>query len=385
MKNTIREHVDGDTGNWDLIPPAAIAALRPAQTATSHRLVVYFGDKTYEWMPYDSLLDYSEYVDEMAKQPVVKARARYRRALEEACEWWRRQAAAVLTPAARAAAVARAKEEEELRRAVGATSSDAPAVVCGRCRVCQSRARQSSEIPFSLRHRARSCAKPSTLAPLRGVKDVDVCPQLEVITAARKGHVGASLALLRDRAVGRRINVHWANERKPFAGTVVGFDEEKYLHSIEYDDGDIEPAVRLWRETVHLRVAEDNADIVDAEAVLDDRQLINPGTTPQITPETEDARAITDATVKGNEICTPEKTSEGGIKNRGGRSATGKQGTKRKECALPSADTRTTRRASAVTARGGDHSSGGNELAHAARIVDMKDGRGTSGSGRSRR
>lgn len=62
------------------------------------------------------------------------------------------------------------------------------------------------------------------------MKDVDECPQLEVITEARKGHVGANLALLRDRAVGRRVRVHWANERKCYVGTVVGFDPEHYLH-----------------------------------------------------------------------------------------------------------------------------------------------------------
>ena len=74
-----------------MIPPAAIAALRSGQTAASHRLVVYFGDKTYEWLETGCLLDFDEYREEMAKQPVVKARARYRRALEEAEDWWAAQ------------------------------------------------------------------------------------------------------------------------------------------------------------------------------------------------------------------------------------------------------------------------------------------------------
>jgi hypothetical protein len=101
------------------------------QTADSHRLVVYFGDETYEWMPVEGLLDFDEYRDEAAKQPVVKARARYRRALEDAEEWWAAQCRATETPAARAAAAARAREEEALRRSVGAMpqagSSSAPA------------------------------------------------------------------------------------------------------------------------------------------------------------------------------------------------------------------------------------------------------------------
>ncbi|MDA9081173.1 keratin, partial [Candidatus Dependentiae bacterium] len=36
-----------------------------------------------------------------------------------------------------------------------------------------------------------------------------------------------------------------------------GFDPETWLHSLEYDDGDVEPAIRLWREVCHLGVPED--------------------------------------------------------------------------------------------------------------------------------
>ena len=125
--------------------------------------------------------------------------------------------------------------------------------------MCRSAALASTELPFSPRHIARACAKPSTRAPLRGVRESERCPQIDVILGARSGHVGANLALLRERAVGRRVAVHWANERRPFRGVVAGFDPETYTHRIEYDDGDVEPAARLWRETVHLRVAEDDA------------------------------------------------------------------------------------------------------------------------------
>ena len=66
--------------------------------------------------------------------------------------------------------------------------------------------------------------------------------------------MGACLTLLRERAVGRRVRVHWPDEadRGPFAGTVAAFDAEFLTHAIAYDDGDVEPACRLWKETVHL-------------------------------------------------------------------------------------------------------------------------------------
>ena len=123
--------------------------------------------------------------------------------------------------------------------------------------MCRSNALAATEIPFSSRHRPRAAAAPATLKPLRGVKPDERCPRLEIIVAARDGHVGANLALLGDRAVGRRVRVHWPNERDCFRGVVSGFDRETWLHSLEYDDGDVEPAIRLWREVVHLGVPED--------------------------------------------------------------------------------------------------------------------------------
>ena len=71
--------------------------------------------------------------------------------------------------------------------------------------------------------------------------------------------MGACLTLLRERAVGRRVRVHWPDEadRGPFAGTVAAFDAEFLTHAVAYDDGDVEPACRLWKETVHLGVPED--------------------------------------------------------------------------------------------------------------------------------
>jgi hypothetical protein len=94
---------------------------------------------------------------------------------------------------------------------------DAPSA-CGECRVCKSKKRTSEAIPFSPRHKARACVKLTTLAPLRGVRNNDVCAQLAIIPLARAGHVGANLSLLRERAVGKKISVHWANERMRFKG-----------------------------------------------------------------------------------------------------------------------------------------------------------------------
>ena len=245
-------HPDDDR---DVIPTDALNARTDDVCAETHAFVVYFGDATYEWREREDCVDYDcDAADGLRRQPRVAGRARFRKAIAEADAWFASQLRARDTPATRAARAARDREEEYLRRAAGAP---AEASACGGCKVCRSNALAATEIPFSSRHRPRAAAAPATLKPLRGVKPDERCPRLEIIVAARDGHVGANLALLGDRAVGRRVRVHWPNERDCFRGVVSGFDRETWLHSLEYDDGDVEPAIRLWREVVHLGVPED--------------------------------------------------------------------------------------------------------------------------------
>ena len=237
---------------------------------STHGLVVYFGDSTYEWRLIDDLLAYGEHADHLGSargQPGLFGRVRFRKALDEAERWFEAQRKNRETPAAKAAKAARAKAEAALFRAVGATvAGDAesnPPPPCGLCRVCVSARRTQTVIPFSSRHKSRACAKPSTLAPIRGVRADDACPQIEIVLAARQGHVGANVALLGAKAIGRKVRCEWANERRCFEATVAGFDQETHTHRLEYDDGDVEPSARLWREHVHLAVPEDQK--ADAE------------------------------------------------------------------------------------------------------------------------
>ena len=240
-------------------------------TSDTHVLVVYFGDKTYEWCESDALLNFLEHRDELADQPLLRNRARFLRGVDLAAEWHAEQRRLGVTPSMRRAQEARARAEERLRRAVGAASGDGnhaamPPASCGVCRVCSRKAEAETSIPFSSRHLARACVVANTKATKEAKAKAktsgvaaSLCPQISAIIEARRGHVGACLTLLRERAVGRRVRVRWPDEteRGPFAGTVASFDAESLTHAIAYDDGDIEPACRLWKETVHLGVPED--------------------------------------------------------------------------------------------------------------------------------
>ena len=78
---------------------------------------------------------------------------------------------------------------------------------------------------------------------------------LQVLSAAKKGSISAQLALLREKAVGRRVEIYWHVDRKFYPATITAFDDQSYLHRIEHDDGDIEPAVKLWELRVNLLVS----------------------------------------------------------------------------------------------------------------------------------
>ena len=266
----------------DQIPADAFDALAKARrdgassreteiSSDTHALVVYFGDKTYEWCASEALLNFLEHRDELAEQPLLRNRARFLRGVTLAAEWHEEQRRLGVTPSIRRAREARARAEERLRRAVGAASGDGsglpPPASCGACGVCKRKAAEMTAVPFSARHLSRACARaPSNANPRRESSRAratlhasSLCPQIGAIIEARRGHVGACLTLLRERAVGRRVRVHWPDEaaRGPFAGTVASFDAESLTHAVAYDDGDVEPACRLWKETVHLGVPED--------------------------------------------------------------------------------------------------------------------------------
>ena len=247
--------------------------MRSLSVSDTHVLVVYFGDKTYEWRESDALLDFLEHKDELAEQPLLRTRARFLRGVALANEWHAEQRRRGVTPAigargARARARSAYAAPSAPPAATGAARAYSPAS-CGACRVCARNKQAETAVPFSARHLSRACATASAASARRLLdrtahrqsarRPNALCPQIGAIVEARRGHVGACLTLLRERAVGRRVRVHWPDEadRGPFAGTVAAFDAEFLTHAVAYDDGDVEPACRLWKETVHLGVPED--------------------------------------------------------------------------------------------------------------------------------
>lgn len=255
-------HLDEDR---DVIPTYAIEKIKPGQTSDSHRMVVYFAEESYEWMSKDGILPFCEYFDELEKQPLLASRAKYRKAVELALEWQINQDGALENLYDVRLRQLHAQEAEKLRRKIG-NLGEIPHVTCGVCIVCQSKKHESQIIPFSERHIPRASTRQMKCSPLKGVRSGQNCPQLRVLSAAKKGSISAQLALLREKAVGRRIETYWHVDRKFYPATITAFDDQNYLHRVEHDDGDIEPAVKLWELRINLLVQDDEKEALQGNA-----------------------------------------------------------------------------------------------------------------------
>ena len=169
-------HLDRDR---DVIPSYAIEKIKPDQSSSSHRMVVYFAEESYEWMRSDRTLPFREHFDEFEMQPLLVSRAKYQRAVEMALEWQRNQDGAVEKRNDVQLREARAKEVEKLHQKIG-NLSDTPNVSCGTCIICQLRKSDSDVTPSSKRHTLRASTRQRRACPLKGVRAGQNCPQLRV-------------------------------------------------------------------------------------------------------------------------------------------------------------------------------------------------------------
>ena len=115
----------------------------------THVLVVYFGDKTYEWRESDALLDFLEHKDELAEQPLLRtARGFFAASL---CERGHAEQKARRHPAIRRAREARARRSAAAAPSVPPVRRSGAGVLPRVVWRVSRRARKSGEtaVPFS--------------------------------------------------------------------------------------------------------------------------------------------------------------------------------------------------------------------------------------------
>jgi len=169
-------HLDRDR---DVIPSYAIEKIKPDQSSTSHRLVIYFAEESYEWMRSDRMLPFRQYFDELEMQPLLISRAKYQMAVEMALEWQINQDSTREKLCDMRIREARAREVEKLQQKIG-NLSDTPNVTCGICVICQTKKYGSEVSAVSNRRTLRASSQQRRASPLKGVRVNQSCPQLRV-------------------------------------------------------------------------------------------------------------------------------------------------------------------------------------------------------------
>ena len=291
-----------------VIPDEALQMRQPKNaTPESHHLVVFFGDRTYMWLPVSSFHDFEfrgEVFEARIAQNVKRNSATFTRACVEARAWgrtWRRlraveackkrkrresarkaremasaakdaekklaepREAAVVTPERAAPDSNLATARESARREdTSPDNSGSPglfgvgdfgpdgylgSLVSGAepepCGTCRV---CKARTPEALRNQAILSAKQRTETP--GVPRHMRCPQVAAVRAARGGHHGALISLRREGAVGQRVCVLWDEDDRFYRGRVSRFDTDAFTHDVEFDDGEVSRDLRLWRESV---------------------------------------------------------------------------------------------------------------------------------------
>ena len=286
--------------NKEIIPDAALKMKVKGSSADSHQLVIFFGDRTYQWLPTSSLFDFRDgrFEDRM-RQNVKRYAATFQRACEEArvwCRTWQKvkfqnriekrlhgeqcdlidaegtgtkpQRENIITrcagqnnsserhtldactfemlPGQNTAALHRISDSARLPRnasfrSVALTSSlgsSAEPEPCGICRICQSRTT------------AATCAALSHVK--QNIQRHLKCPHIHAVQMARTGHTGALLALRQENALGIRVMLLMDTNGMFSCGKISSFDSTRFSHNIKFDDGVVVTRLMLWDECVRI-------------------------------------------------------------------------------------------------------------------------------------
>jgi site-specific DNA-cytosine methylase len=202
-----------------------------------HRLVIFFGGRTFAWKLASDVFPFASFYSEAKKQSVFKSKNKYEAAIEEARAW------------CTARNLSKPQNPIVVRNIERLFKAPEPCMMCDKC-ATESVRRALDDKPQTRRNRVLAASKepPPTAHPLLKSK----CAQLKIIELARGGHIGAVLALRKANAVGQRVLVLWHTDAAFYSGTITSFDEHKFVFRVDYDDGDVDAEFKPWEETVML-------------------------------------------------------------------------------------------------------------------------------------
>lgn len=171
-----------------VVPESAMKLKVKGATSESHRLVIFFGDRTYQWLNSSALHDYrpdKETFDKRMSQSVKRYSATFQRACEEARVWtrtWRRlRAAEEMRKRKRREARKGAREQQQTAAVNAAAATAAPnGIVAGLETAADEKAVCTPDV------KAEQRTSPSETAPGRSSGSGAELPQLPRETYVRR-------------------------------------------------------------------------------------------------------------------------------------------------------------------------------------------------------
>lgn len=194
------------------IPEEARDSLRNLDLPNDVLYVEYLNLDTFDWKNASDVCDF-------------KSNLRYEKQMISNVKWKR--------------AIQLAKDIVGIKDDMAINESDS---TCGACEVCIKTAQRTKKDKYSFRIKLRKrAADPPALHE---------CMKLSILRMAKNGHHGAVVALMREKAIGHRLKIFWSSDCTFYKATITDFDPLKHTFTLVHDDGHIETAVQLWKETI---------------------------------------------------------------------------------------------------------------------------------------
>ena len=229
----------------DVVPKAA----KQMQKDENDVCVVFFGEKSFGWLPETSIVDFEVGYKQHSHAP-VRGKARFLNALKYANaekELRKNEAKNGLTNGNSGEGAAAGTN------AATNASGIPPANPMGAVEPIDYEAveRNKKEVEKALSEGRCPCKMCENLKSIRD-SNPETCLRLRCISASTSGKTGAKLASQGAKAVGKMISILWPLDDARYIAEVISYDARELKHLVRYVEDDVREYVSLWEEDVQF-------------------------------------------------------------------------------------------------------------------------------------
>ena len=237
----------------DVVPKAA----KQMQKDKNDICVVFFGEKSFGWLPETSIVDFEVGYKQHSHAP-VRGKARFLNALKFANaekELRKNEAKNRLTNENARERAATVKAGDATAATTGANGELPlpPANLMGAVEPIDYDAveRNKKEVEKALSEGRCPCKMCENVKSIRD-SNPETCLRLKCISASTSGKTGAKLASQGAKAVGKMISILWPLDDARYIAEVISYDARELKHLVRYIEDDVREYVSLWEEDVQF-------------------------------------------------------------------------------------------------------------------------------------